>query len=143
MITLRPATLDDSELLLFWRNQPAVRMASHNTQLITSDEHKSWLLASLNNPARKLLIAEENNLAVGTLRADLKADTWLLSWTVSPNAQGRGIAKRMVAIAALQLAMPISAEIKKDNIASIKVAESVGMVQQTEIEGVLLFKKWH
>ncbi|MDZ7924552.1 MAG: GNAT family N-acetyltransferase [Marinagarivorans sp.] len=143
MITLRPAKLDDSELLLFWRNQPAVRMASHNTQLITRDEHRSWLLASLNNPARKLLIAEENNLAVGTVRADLKVDTWLLSWAVSPNAQGRGVAKRMVALLALQLAIPISAEIKKDNIASIKVAEHVGMAQEGEIDGMLFFKKMH
>lgn len=140
-LTLRPATLEDADLILAWRNDPETRRASHNTVKIQADEHNAWFSTVLKNPDRKLYIAEEQGMAVGSVRADLSQGVWELSWTVSPDARGRGIAKRMVALLANQIADPVRAEVKADNIASIRVAEYAGMKFQQDVDGVRHYRR--
>jgi len=70
---------------------------------------------------------------VGTIRSDyhLEENCYELSWTVAPEARGRGTGKWMVAILANQLHdKNIRAEVKSENIGSIKIAEYAGMKLQ-------------
>ncbi len=92
-IKLRPATIQDADLLLEWRNDPETRSASHKTAVVQREEHISWLLKTLDNPSRRLLIAEENEVPVGTVRADFSDGVYELSWTVAPDARGYGVGK--------------------------------------------------
>jgi RimJ/RimL family protein N-acetyltransferase len=62
---------------------------------------------------------------------------WELSWTVAPNARGRGVAKQMVTLLAHQISEPIRAEVKAKNIASARIAEHAGMAVSREVDGVL------
>lgn len=140
-ITLRLATLQDADLLLDWRNDPGTRLASHGAAAVQREEHVSWLTKSLSNANRKLLVAEENGVPVGTVRADFSDGAWELSWTVAPAARGRGVAKRMVALLAHQIAQPIRAEIKTGNVASTLVAEHAGMQFDCEANGVLHYRR--
>jgi len=140
-ITLRPATIQDADLLLEWRNDPKTRKASHNTAEVERDEHVSWLSRTLNNPNRRLLVAEENATPVGTVRADFSEAVWELSWTVAPNARGRGVANQMVVLLASQIYEPIRAEVKAGNIASLRTAEHAGMEFDRETDGVLHYKR--
>ena len=140
-ISLRPATIQDADLLLKWRNDPETRKASHNTTVVQRDEHISWLSRTLSNPNRKLYVAEENGDAVGTVRADLSEGVWELSWTVSSSARGRGVAKRMVVDLANQISEPIRAEVKAGNMASIRIAEHAGMEFERETDGVLHYQR--
>ena len=64
-----------------------------------------------------------------------------LSWTVAPDARGRGVGKRMVALAASQILAPIRAEVKSDNISSVRIAEHAGMVFEREVNGILHFSR--
>jgi RimJ/RimL family protein N-acetyltransferase len=136
-IILRSATIQDTDLLLEWRNDPETRRASHNTAEVQRDEHISWLSRTLNNPNRRLFVAEEDGVPVGTVRADLSEGVWELSWTVAPSARGRGVAKRMVALLAHQISDPIRAEVKAGNLASARIAEDAGMKLDREANGVL------
>jgi RimJ/RimL family protein N-acetyltransferase len=140
-ITLRPATIDDADMLLEWRNDPETRKASHNTDHVQRDDHISWLSRTLGNPNRRLYVAEENGSPIGTVRADLADGVWELSWTVSPKARGRGVAKRMVAVLATKISEPIRAEVKTGNIASARIAEHAGMAFERETDGVLHYKR--
>lgn len=140
-ITLRPATMDDADILLEWRNDPETRKASHNTAEVRRDDHVSWLSRTLGNPHCRLYIAEENGQPVGTVRADFADGVWKLSWTVSPSARGRGVAKRMVALVANEISEPIRAEVKAGNTASARVAEHAGMVFEREMDGILHYKR--
>lgn len=72
VLTLRPATLDDAQLLFDGRNAEAVRRWSLDTAAIEWPQHLNWLNASLRNPQRLLLIAEADDGAVGVLRYDLR-----------------------------------------------------------------------
>lgn len=140
-IKLRLATMQDAEMLLEWRNDPVTRAASRTTGEIQRRDHVSWLARTLGDPDRKLCLAEENGVPVGTVRSDFSDGVWELSWTVSPLARGRGVAKRMVAVLASQISEPIRAEVKVGNIASARIAEHAGMTLDRETEGVLHYTR--
>lgn len=141
VIRLRVATIQDADLLLDWRNDSETRRASHNTKIVTKEQHESWLKRALNDPTRKLLIAEEDGIPVGTVRAELTAGIYELSWTLSPDARGHGLAKRMVAELAGQISDPIRAEVKCGNVASAKIAEYAGMEFDRNDNGVLHYRR--
>lgn len=140
-IKLRSATIRDADLLLEWRNDAETRKASHNMDEVQRDQHISWLSRTLDNRDRRLFVAEENGVPVGTVRADLSDGVWELSWTTAPSARGRGLAKRMVFLLAQQIPEPIRAEVKAGNIASARVAEHAGMEFDREAEGVLHYRR--
>jgi RimJ/RimL family protein N-acetyltransferase len=140
-IRLRRANIDDSELLLKWRNDPVTRRFSRNSAYIKREEHRNWISASLKNPNRQIYIAEKGGTPVGTVRADFDGHAYELSWTVAPGARGRNIGKKMVARLVNVLGGPVRAEVKKDNIASVKVARAVGLSVDREGEGFLYFSK--
>ena len=61
-ISLRPATIEDAEILLDWRNNVETRKGSHRTSAVTMEEHVKWLSTTLNNANRKLLVAEKGDI---------------------------------------------------------------------------------
>ena len=143
-LILKPATITDGEILFQWCNDPETRKASHDTNEINWTDHLIWLNQTLKNPDRQLFIVWEktkdptNSLSyivsiirpVGTVRIDHDKleDTYELSWTVAPEARGRGIGKRIVKIITNQMRdKNIKAEIRPDNKASIKIAEFAGL----------------
>lgn len=125
---LRPATLQDAELLLAWRNDPQTRRSSHNNAQIELSAHLIWLEAALVNSSRQILIAEAEGVPVGSLRVDRQSDgVSELSWTVAPAARGQGVGRHMLAALLARISGPVRAEIKQGNTASIRIAESVGL----------------
>lgn len=122
MLTLRPATLADSTLLLEWRNDPLTRAMSISTDEVHLAAHEAWLARSLDNPDRSLLIAEHDGRPVATVRID-RGDETELSWTVAPIARGRGVGSAAVST----VAQPgMVARIKPENTASRRIAERAG-----------------
>lgn len=138
-VRLRRATALDAQLLLEWRNDEMTRAASRSSELITAEQHATWMERSLANPRRRLLVAELDGEPVGTVRADEAAGEVTLSWTVAPAARGRGIAKYMVAALASEITGPIRAEVKSLNTASARVAEYAGMHLREEINGMRIY----
>ena len=140
-LALRPATLEDAKILFKWRNDPQVRAASHNQDEIDFETHLSWLEDSLRNPNRKLYIAEENGTNVGTIRADWDKNAYTLSWTVELASRGKGIGKRMVKLLTNKIKEPIRAEVKIDNLASMKIAQEAGMQLDYVKNGIMHFSR--
>jgi RimJ/RimL family protein N-acetyltransferase len=138
---LRPATLEDAKILFEWRNDPQVRAASHSQEEISFGSHLTWLEDCLKNPDRKLYIAEEDGVSIGTVRADWDNDAYTLSWTVEPGSRGKGVGKHMVSLLVERLTEPLRAEVKVENLASKKIAQEVGMQLDYIKNGVMYFKK--
>jgi RimJ/RimL family protein N-acetyltransferase len=138
---LRPATLEDAKILFEWRNDPQVRAASHNQGEIDFEDHLNWLRDSLENPDRKLYIAEEDGASQGTVRADWNKNAYTLSWAVKPESRGKGVGKRMVTLLAEQLKEPVRAEVKVGNLASIKIAQEAGMQLDFIKNGIMYFSR--
>lgn len=126
---LRKVNFEDWETLLDWRNDLETRTRSHSIEMIQEEHHKDWLRNVINDPNRILFVAEINDTPVGTVRADfdLTTNSYELSWTISPHARGQGIGKKIVKLLVEKLDSRVRAEIKEDNIPSIKIAESANL----------------
>jgi RimJ/RimL family protein N-acetyltransferase len=111
--------------LLRWRNDPATRSASRTTAIIDESAHRNWLQDSLEAENRRLLIAEVENLPVGSVRFDLD-ELCEVSWTVAPEARGKGYGKQMVSAAVRSVPLRMKAVARVENVGSQKIAEAAG-----------------
>ena len=139
-VVIRPATEKDAEILLNWRNDPTTRIQSHSSEYIDKLGHIKWLKNSIDNPDINLFIAEVDGQPVGTSRADLDQDKFYqLSWTVSPNFRGQGLGKNIVKQMVGKF-KKCKAQIKKGNLASVKIADYAGLKLCNKSDDVLFFK---
>ena len=138
LVELRPATMEDADLLLDWRNDASTRKASLSSEKVSKTDHLTWLQASLRNKDRRLWIAQVEDAMIGSCRADRLPEGWLLSWTIAPDRRGKGLAYPMLQAMLTDLTGPFFAQIKQDNLASIKVAEKAGFTCQ-ERKGEVLY----
>ncbi|MBI3515845.1 MAG: GNAT family N-acetyltransferase [Proteobacteria bacterium] len=125
--SLRSATMADARLLLDWRNDTQTRANSRQHGLVVWHAHLDWLATVLCDPARELLIAELNGVAVGTVRLDTREDDTVLSWTVAPEHRGKGLGRRMVELAVDRVPhRRLTAEIAIGNERSMAIAKAAG-----------------
>lgn len=142
MMILRLATINDLKLLLKWRNDPLTRKASHNMKKVKDKEHFLWFINALNDPDRKIYIAEKDNLPIGMIRSDKKLCGFELTWAIAPEERGNKFGKKMVSMLVDKLSGCILyAQIKKDNIPSIKIAKWVGFKWKEEKNNIYFFER--
>ena len=130
-VSLRPATGDDTALLLAWRNDATTRANSIHGAEVSVADHTAWLAKTLASDDRKLFVAVREGAAVGQIRLDRVAGaSWEISITVAPEARGKGLSSAMLAAAeapAKELgAKRLVAVIKKGNDASVRAFKGAG-----------------
>lgn len=140
---LRPATLADAQLLHAWRNHPAVRAVSGNTEAIAFEDHQAWLQRALQSPDRWLFVAQVGDLPVGSIRFDrLETGHLEVSLYTDPQLQGLGLGPRMLLVGeqqmhhGLQTPFTVDATVVAGNTASQKLFEGCSYHG-----GPLLFRK--
>ncbi|SEB96329.1 GNAT family N-acetyltransferase [Microbacterium hydrocarbonoxydans] len=146
MIIVRPVSLDDADVLLEWRNDPATRAASLSTQPVDRDAHVEWLMRAIADPRRTLYIGELEGTAIGTIRFDAESDTDVeVSLTVAPRQRGKRLAgpllKAGLALFSGDAAQNqrITARIREENAASRALFTSAGFVELGSADGVLTY----
>ncbi|SFN16515.1 Spore coat polysaccharide biosynthesis protein SpsG, predicted glycosyltransferase [Pseudonocardia ammonioxydans] len=128
----RPATLDDAELLLGWRNDPETRRWSRSTDEIDPDTHRRWLAGSLDRVDRSLLVVADLDGPVGTVRWDRECSGWEVSITVAPERRGGGLAVPLLRAGEEALrtrtgtGTPVIAVVHADNAASARLFARAG-----------------
>jgi RimJ/RimL family protein N-acetyltransferase len=132
LLRLRPASLDDEQLLLDWRNDPETRTASFETAIVPPAVHRAWLEASLTSADRVMRIGEVGGRPVGVVRLDRRGDEAVVSITVAPTARGSGLANALL-LQARSLADQVGisrlrARIRRTNVASIRAFAAAGFV---------------
>jgi RimJ/RimL family protein N-acetyltransferase len=131
---LRKVTIEDAKILLDWRNDPMTRAQSINGGEIKPEDHLVWLQKSLSNPDRFLFIAtDETGALFGNCRIDKELEDgreiYELSWTIAPEWRGKGLGKTMLGELLKETVLKgkrLKAVIKRDNVASAKIAERFG-----------------
>ena len=133
LLHIRPATIEDAEMLFEWRNDEETRRASIIMAPLIWEEHVAWLEKSVKGvfPGRSIYIVEASGKPVGVVRSDTRADGYTeVSYTVAPLWRGKGLGKRMV----IQFAREklsgkrLAARIKKGaNPASEAIARALGL----------------
>lgn len=129
--------MQESTLLWQWRNDPVTRAMSKKDHVISLEEHQKWLG---NLKDSHFLFGFVNLVPIGVVRLD---DS-LVSINVNPQFRGKklgeGLLKKACEYATHTLQLKkLHAEIKKENVASIKIFEKVGFRLQSEKDGFLSF----
>ena len=142
VLKLRRANLLDVRVLFDLRNHPKIREQSINTSKISLDQHKKWFNKVMLDGSKKILIAEKGESFIGMIRFEKTNDSHLISWAISSEFQGQGLGKELVGNAVKRMNEDsLIAKIKKKNIASIKIAEHIGMKLTKEAKGMLFYQK--
>lgn len=138
MFTLRRATLDDSDLLFEWRNDPLTRANFKSTDLVPWDDHVDWLTRSLKNPARLLFVGIQGG-PVGTSRLDLTESHAELSYTIAPQHRQKGYGLLLVNETLKHSPIPARATVKAHNRASRRILENAGFRVIGKEDGMLVY----
>lgn len=125
-VVFRKAQMSDAQILWLWRNDPVTRQNSVNQDLVSLDNHLQWFEKSLASKEREIWIAYLGSDPIGTVRTDVKGSEIELSWTLAPNWRGRGLGRQMLVNFVKGKDKNFIARIRKDNSASIKIAERAG-----------------
>jgi L-amino acid N-acyltransferase YncA len=146
-VALRPARAADSRRLWEWRNEPGMRRACFNMDLIPFDVHDAWLKRALVDPARRLYVAEtEAGVPVGYVRFDEIGSTAEISVCVAAERRGGGYGTALIRAGVAELAKerpdlePV-ALVKLDNPMSARAFSAAGFVTvgEVEVKGIRAF----
>jgi len=111
-LVARPATLQDAQQLWQWRNDPSTRAGSRSSAQVPWEDHLRWLTSSLARADRILLVDDDADGPVGTVRWDLVQEPgddpggshdWEVSITVAPQRRGQSLARPLLRAAEVAL----------------------------------------
>jgi RimJ/RimL family protein N-acetyltransferase len=120
-------------------NQDTVRVNSFNNNKIDLEEHKKWFKGKLEDKNVIILKAVVNNELAGQVRLDLEDNDALIGVSVDEKFRGEGIASKLLQAAIAKIESngrikTISAFVKPENLASIRLFEKNGFVFDREDE---------
>ena len=135
-LKIQRASLDDAKDLFEWRNHPDVRKNFFNPAAVSWEEHKNWLKSRLEDQNATIYTVWLADEKIGSVRFELKEGMFKVSVMLNPAFFGQGLGARAIARGVISFVseqksqLPIWAEIKPDNVASIKAFAKAGFVQQ-------------
>ena len=138
-ITLRPAAERDSQYLYAWRNDERIRRVSRRAEIISQDVHAQWFAATLADPSRHLLVAEDMQGALGVVRFDTTGVSAEVSIYLVPSRLGSGQGASLLLASESWLAncnpeiRKIVAEVLPGNVASEELFRSCGYHFENEV----------
>lgn len=139
---LRKAIFNDWKILLDWRNDPLTRNNSFKQDKISKQTHKVWFTNSLSNIDREIYILENNLISVGSIRSDKNsANEYILSWNIAPDQRGKGYGIKILEMFLQNKIGKFIAEIKPENIASIKMVQNNGFEKLDETTYIKIINK--
>ena len=136
-IVVRRAELEDSDLVLAWRNDAEAIRQSFSGLVVESAVHQQWFEGALQSTKVVLLIAEtelKNGITpMGMCRFDLlKAGVFAVSINMGPNFRGRGLGGTVlqsgIAFLKDEVSAPVAIEavVHESNSPSLRIFEKIG-----------------
>lgn len=132
-LNCRLATRDDEDILFEWANDALVRRNSFNPSTIEAEAHNVWFQDRLKSKNKTIIYMVETlrgKLPLGQVRFEFVSGFWEINYSLAEIARGYGLSSKAVsaALEALSQLHPeayVSASVKPDNIASLKVFEKL------------------
>ncbi|NKB49971.1 MAG: UDP-2,4-diacetamido-2,4,6-trideoxy-beta-L-altropyranose hydrolase [Alphaproteobacteria bacterium] len=126
-IRLRAAELVDAALMYDWQIHRDTRKYARCESMPPFREHMSWLRQRLTNAGCLFTIIERDGAPAGILRLDACSDGYEISIVVAPNRRNQSIGAAALQLGrALVPGKKLSAYVKRENTASVRLFESAG-----------------
>lgn len=132
MVCLRKAEETDIDLIYTWANDLTVRSNSFHTHMIPYEEHMEWFARVMASDSADLYILVVDEKPVGQIRLDIVGDEAEISYSIAPDARGRGYGKTILEkiYDKVKCEYPginrLKARVKQSNAISKRVFESEG-----------------
>lgn len=142
-ITIRPAQPNDAQRIWEIRNEPESLAVAASPKVIPLSQHIVWFHNKYFKQRDNFCFAGEmDGNVVGYCRFDLNGDHYLNSIAVSFSTHSKGIGTILLgqSIEQLRTDKPIHAEIRKYNLASIKIFERNGFKKISEDDQNLYYQ---
>ena len=140
-IKMRRVNRSDCMDLFKWRNDPQTRKNSvTDTNEVPLKDHMKWFKSKLKDPNTRLYIWTSGRNKVGLMRFDIGKDIIKVGTNVNPAFRGMGAGSRIMGLTTgkiyREFKKNIVAEIRNDNIASIKMCAKNGYVIKRKARGI-------
>jgi deoxyribonuclease IV len=134
---IREATQKDSSDLFKWRNDKESRKASFNEEIISWENHRRWFKKAQKDESKIIYIASLDGDKIGTIRFEFKNNFFEISVIVNPKFRNKSYGASIISQAISKFIQThkgskILAQVKKDNLASIKVFQRAGFIKKEE-----------
>lgn len=149
-LRVRRALQTDCHQYFVWASDELVRSSSLVTGPLDFERHRDWFQDRLSEPFSYLYLVECGSIPIGQVRFAVSQSIALLSYSVDSAHRGKGLAKHLLALALRKLSLDcpscrlITAQVKPDNAASLRVLVSCGFREKAAAEnseGILLLEK--
>ncbi|MBQ3035299.1 MAG: pseudaminic acid synthase [Lachnospiraceae bacterium] len=147
-LELRPATMEDCQMIFEWANDAETRKQSFTVEKISWETHKVWYEDCLKRTDRELYVCYHADEAIGQYRVDfVNEEEVVVSYSIAPKYRKRGYGAEMLRAgeSVIKKQFPavrrVKAEVKKENTASQKMLLKNGYKETECKEQHLLFVK--
>lgn len=141
----RKATMGDARLLYDWAMEPEVRANSLNPGSFSFADHVKWMEKKISDENCYLLIYTDENKNIGTCRLDIDENgIATIAYSVDKLFRGQGFGKKMVIdlekFAMGKKNLQLKAVVKRENLASRKIFDSLGYLEKFKDEVLIYIK---
>lgn len=130
-----------SKFIFNLRNKKYVVSNSFSKKKISFNHHELWIKKFLNNKNKKIYIIKSNNNLVGYIRCEIIKSKKILSWALLKKFHNKGIISKNLKKMISNENYNYYAKIKKENIASLRMAKKVGFIQTKKINNIIYLKR--
>lgn len=135
----KKANSKDRKDLFEWRNSETARKNSLNQDVISWSEHKEWFSNRVKDPNTTIYIVYLDELKIGSIRFEEKENFFRISIVLAPEHTGKGLSADIIKagtelfLKGEKVKKPVIAEVKENNIASIKAFKRAGFKESHTI----------
>ena len=148
LIIIRKLEISDLLDIWRWRNNKLTRKYARNNKYIGFNEHKEWFHKALTDNEILIYVGvnKKTKGKLGIIRYNLFNDHKAaeVNINIRPICRNKGIAlillKKTISIFLVKFQIPILAEVKKNNLASLKLFNRAGFSLKEEKNDSIIFE---
>jgi len=123
------------------RNKKYVRNSSLSKKKINFVNHESWISKFRKNKKNRIYIIHKNNIKIGYIRIRKEKVYSNVSWAIEKKFQNKGIMSKELFKVTSRKSQKFKCLIKKNNFASIKVANNAKFIFKMNLNKNLMYTK--
>ena len=132
IINLTKAKITDINDIFEWRNHPDIRKNFFDSEVITWNDHEKWFNKKLKDQDTTIYVAYHIENKIGSIRFEANESVIKTSVMLNPLFLGKGLGLQVIKMGIEKFikekkpSKSLIAEIKKNNVASIKTFQKAG-----------------